>query len=199
MIRVRGKACQRGRCVRRSGQNRERRPCRSAAESPHENAFGQIRRRIDQRFADSLEAVEEVGIAARRAGVGAPYRGDADSPKVGNIVAAAALVRSWAGRRTLQNKAPSPGPSPSGGGCRPQGRPERENVTGPQCGNERSRGDVRTIVPSAGGHVLPLPSSASRGIGGCHLPPLGEGRGNAQRPLQGAEAFFSYCLQNAAG
>ena len=138
MIRVRGKACQRGRCVRGSGQSRERRPCRSAAESPHENAFGQIRRRIDQRFADSPEVVEEVGIAARRAGVGAPYRGYADSPKVGNIVAAAALVRSWAGRRTLQNKAPSPGPSPSGGGCRPQGRPERENVTGLQCGNERN-------------------------------------------------------------
>ena len=138
MIRVRGKACQRGRCVRRSGQNRERRPCRSAAESAHENAFGQIRRRIDQRFADSPEVVEEVGIAARRAGVGAPCRGYADSPKVGNIVAAAALVRSWAGRRTLQDKAPSPGPSPSGGGRRPQGRQERENVTGLQCGNERN-------------------------------------------------------------
>ena len=124
--------------MRRSGQSRERRPCRSAAESPHENAFGQIRRRIDQRFADSPEVVEEVGIAARRAGVGAPYRGYADSPKVGNIVAAAALVRSWAGRRTLQNKASSPIPSPSGGGCRPQGRPERENMTGPQCGNERN-------------------------------------------------------------
>ena len=24
-------------------------------------------------------------------------------------------------------------PMPSGGGCRPQGRPERENVTGPRC------------------------------------------------------------------
>ena len=50
-------------------------------------------------------------------------------------------------------------------------------MTGPPCGNDRSRGGMRMMIPSAGGHVLPLPSSASRGIGGCHLPPLGEGRG----------------------
>ncbi|MBR3861613.1 MAG: hypothetical protein IKM84_07010, partial [Oscillospiraceae bacterium] len=31
------------------------------------------------------------------------------------------------------------------------------------------------ISPLASGHVLPLPSSASWGIGGCHLPPLGIG------------------------
>ena len=74
------------------------------------------------------------------------------------------------------SKALSPLPSPSGGGCRPQGRQERENVTGPRCGNDRSRGSMRTIFPSASGRVLPPPSSASRGIGGCHLPPLGEGR-----------------------
>ena len=36
--------------------------------------------------------------------------------------------------------APSPIPSPSGGGCRPQGRQERENAAGPQCGNDRNRG-----------------------------------------------------------
>ena len=77
----------------------------------------------------------------------------------------------------MSYRALSPGPSPSGGGCRPQGRRESENVAGPRCGNDRSRGDMRTVLPSAGGHVLPLPSSASRGIGGCHLPPLGEGRG----------------------
>ena len=76
----------------------------------------------------------------------------------------------------LSSKAHSPIPSPSGGGCRPQGRPERENVAGLRCGNDRSRGDLRTILPFASGHVLPLPSSASRGIGGCHLPPLGEGK-----------------------
>ncbi len=75
------------------------------------------------------------------------------------------------------SKAHSPIPSPSGGGCRPQGRQERENVTGPQCGNDRRRGDMRTILPPSSGQVLPLPSSASRGIGGCHLPPLGEGMG----------------------
>ena len=74
------------------------------------------------------------------------------------------------------SKAPSPIPSPSGGGCRPQGRQERENAAGPGCGNDSSRGRMRTILPFASGHVLPLPSSASRGIGGCHLPPLGEGR-----------------------
>ena len=44
---------------------------------------------------------------------------------------------------------------------------------------------MQTFLPSASGHVLPLPSSASRGIGGCHLPPLGEGRGNVQRPCRG--------------
>ena len=38
---------------------------------------------------------------------------------------------------------------------------------------------------AAGGEVLPLPSSASREIGGCHLPPEGEGRGNAQRSCRG--------------
>ena len=74
-------------------------------------------------------------------------------------------------------KVPSPGPSPSGGGCRPQGRPERENVTEPRRRNDRSRGSMQTNFPSAGGRVLPLPSSASRGIGGRHLPPLGEGKG----------------------
>ena len=99
------------------------------------------------------------------------------------------FVEAW-----VSSKAPSPIPSPSGGGCRPQGRQERENVTGPRCGNDRNRGRMRTIFPSAGGHVLPLPSSASRGgsadatfprwgkalfrhspHGGCHLPPLGIG------------------------
>ncbi len=34
----------------------------------------------------------------------------------------------------------SPIPFPSGGGCRPQGRPKRENVAGPRCGNDSSRG-----------------------------------------------------------
>ena len=80
----------------------------------------------------------------------------------------------------MSYRALSPGPSPSGGGCRPQGRRESENVAGPRCGNDRSRGDMRTVLPSAGGHVLPLPSSASRGIGGCHLPPLGEGNGGCE-------------------
>ena len=37
-------------------------------------------------------------------------------------------------------------------------------------------GICERFLPSAGGQVLPLPSSASRGIGGCHLPPLGEGK-----------------------
>ena len=36
---------------------------------------------------------------------------------------------------------------------------------------------MRTFLPPSSGQVLPLPSSASRGIGGCHLPPLGEGKG----------------------
>ena len=75
------------------------------------------------------------------------------------------------------SKAPSPFPSPSGGGCRPQGRQERENATGPRRGNDRSGGGARTNRASSSGQVLPLPSSASRGIGGCHLPPLGEGNG----------------------
>ena len=39
-------------------------------------------------------------------------------------------LRGPSGRRPLQNTALSPIPSPSGGGCRPQGRPERENVAG---------------------------------------------------------------------
>ncbi len=78
------------------------------------------------------------------------------------------------------SKAPSPIPSPSGGGCRPQGRPERENVTEPRCGNDRQLRGKATVLPSASGHVLPLPSSASRGIGGCHLPPLGEGKGGCE-------------------
>ena len=82
------------------------------------------------------------------------------------------FVEAW-----VSSKAPSPIPSPSGGGCRPQRRQERENVAGPRCGNDRSRGDMRMISPLASGQVLPLPSSASRGIGGCHLPPLGEGNG----------------------
>jgi len=38
---------------------------------------------------------------------------------------------------------------------------------------------------AAGGEILPLPSSASREIGECHLPPEGEGRGNAHRPCRG--------------
>ena len=84
----------------------------------------------------------------------------------------------------MSSKALAPIPSPSGGGCRPQGRQERENVAGPRCGNDR-RGEA-TILPSASGHVLPLPSSASRRIGGCHLPPLGEGRGGCEFAGRGA-------------
>ena len=100
-----------------------------------------------------------------------PYRGVcANSPEVGGIKAFSA--RGF--------PAPSPIPSHSGGGCRPQGRPGRENVTESRCGNDRNCGSIRTIFPSASGHVLPLPSSASRGIGGCHLPPLGEGRGGCE-------------------
>ncbi len=41
------------------------------------------------------------------------------------------------------SKAHSPIPSPSGGGCRPQGRQERENVTGPRCENDRNRGGMQ--------------------------------------------------------
>ena len=89
---------------------------------------------------------------------------------------------------------PSPIPSPSGGGCRPQGRQERENAAGPQCGNDRSCGGMRTVLPSASGHVLPLPSSASRGIGGCHLPPLGEGNVGC-----GCDGRFCFSLAAAAG
>ena len=37
------------------------------------------------------------------------------------------------------------------------------------------RGEAR-VLPFASGQVLPLPSFASRGIGECHLPPLGEGK-----------------------
>ena len=85
-------------------------------------------------------------------------------------------------------------PMPSGGGCRPQGRPERENVTEPRCGNDRNRGSMRTILPFASGHVLPLPSSASRGIGGCHLPPLGEGKGGCEFAVGGIKP-----LPDAAG
>ena len=85
-------------------------------------------------------------------------------------------VNASADSPDLSVRPPSPIPSPSGGGCRPQGRQERENVTGPRCGNDRNCWGMRTIVPSAGGQVLPLPSSASWGIGGCHLPPLGEGK-----------------------
>ena len=92
------------------------------------------------------------------------------------------------------SKAPSAIPSPSGGGCRPQGRPERENVTEPRCGNDRNRGSMRTILPFASGHVLPLPSSASRGIGGCHLPPLGEGKGGCEFAVGGIKP-----LPDAAG
>ena len=84
------------------------------------------------------------------------------------------------------SKAPSPIPSPSGGGCRPQGRPERENEAEPRCKNDRNRWDMRTILPSASGHVLPLPSSASRGIGGCHLPPLGEGNDSCEFAERGS-------------
>ena len=98
------------------------------------------------------------------------------------------------GRRPLQITSPSPFPSPSGGGCRPQGRPERENVTEPRCGNDRNRGSMRTILPFASGHVLPLPSSASRGIGGCHLPPLGEGKGGCEFAVGGIKP-----LPDAAG
>ena len=126
------------------------------------------------------------GAAARRAGVGAPYKG------VLRIRRAFAVVQG----------AP-PIPSPSGGGCRPQGRPERENVAGLRCGNDRSRGGVRTILPSASGHALPLPSSASRGIGGCHLPPEGEGKGRTRSGLVGGgvptppqhTAMACFCLR----
>jgi len=89
------------------------------------------------------------------------------------------------------SKAPSPLPSPSGGGCRPQGRPERENAAGPQCENDRSRGGMQRFLPFASGHVLPLPSSASRGIGGCHLPPLGAGKGGCE--FAGGGAWLWCC------
>ena len=69
-------------------------------------------------------------------------------------------VNASADSPDLSVRPPSPIPSPSGGGCRPQGRQERENVTGPRCGNDR-RGKA-TILPSASGHVLPLPSFALR-------------------------------------
>ena len=92
------------------------------------------------------------------------------------------FVEAW-----VSSKAPSPIPSPCRGrrprrpgGCRPQGRQERENMTEPRCGNDRSRGDMRMISPLASGQILPLPSSASWGIGGCHLPPLGEGNGSCE-------------------
>ena len=39
------------------------------------------------------------------------------------------------------SKAPSPIPSPGGGGCRPQGRQERENAAGPRRGNDRGGGE----------------------------------------------------------
>ena len=84
------------------------------------------------------------------------------------------------------SKAPSPIPSPSGGGCRPQGRQERENAAEPRRGKDRSGGGCATVLPLANGHVLPLPSSASRGIGGCHLPPLGEGKGGCEFAERGS-------------
>jgi len=43
-----------------------------------------------------------------------------------------ASARCGCAGHLMSSKAPSPVPSPSGGGCRPQGRPERENVTGPR-------------------------------------------------------------------
>ena len=55
-------------------------------------------------------------------------------------------------------------------------------MTGPRCGNDSCRGGIKRFLPFASGQVLPLPSSASRGIGGCHLPPLGEGRAVADSP-----------------
>ena len=55
-------------------------------------------------------------------------------------------------------------------------------MTGPRCGNDSCRGGIKRFLPFASGQVLPLPSSASRGIGGCHLPPLGEGRTVADSP-----------------
>ena len=46
----------------------------------------------------------------------------------------------------MSSTAPFPIPSPSGGGCRPQGRQERENVAGPRRGNDRSRGGYAHIT-----------------------------------------------------
>ena len=43
-----------------------------------------------------------------------------------------ASARCGCAGHLMSSKAPSPVPSPSGGGCRPQGRQERENVTGPR-------------------------------------------------------------------
>ena len=60
-------------------------------------------------------------------------------------------------------------PMPSGGGCRPQGRPERENVTGPQCGNDRSGGKYAndcTVCKRSGS-----PSSVIRLAGDRRMPP----------------------------
>ena len=130
--------------------------------------------------ADSPIISKNLTAAAGGVGDAAPYRAAANAPDMADFLCCCCV--ECRGRRSLPGgcgfaghgghpkfflsavflQAPSPIPSPSGGGCRPQGRPERENVAGPRCGNDCSRGDMRSILPSASGQVLPLPSFAWR-------------------------------------
>ena len=76
----------------------------------------------------------------------------------------------------MSYKAPSPVPSPCRGrrprrpgGCRPQGRQERENVTGVRCGNDSERGEYAndfTVCWRSGS-----PSSVIRLAGDRRMPP----------------------------
>ena len=112
------------------------------------------------------------GVAARRAGIGAPYKGGLRIRRTFSIVfgAAAGAVGTPAPTRC-----PLPFPPPAGEGAAHKGG--RRGRTWRDLAVEMTAavGVGQRFLPSASGRVLPLPSSASRGIGGCHLPPLGEG------------------------
>ena len=133
------------------------------------------------RFANSPDGLLRLSAAAGDVEDAVPYRTCADLPKV-EPSRSHVLRGTWRtpspaykccefAERGRLSKAPSPLPSPSGGGCRPQGRPERENVTGPQCENDRNRGECandftvcwRSRSPSSVIRLCRMPPSPAGG------------------------------------
>ena len=94
------------------------------------------------------------------------------------------------------SKAPSPIPSPSGGGCRPQGRPERENAAEPRCKNDHSRGEYAndfTVCKRSRS-----PSSVIRLAGDRRMPPSpAGGRKGRLRIRRTWELVFGAAARNA--